>query len=229
MSTEAHNTADPTVIAVRGEAWVEVPPERARVNIVIEVDGAEKTDIERRASEARNVCIDAAQAGHDPANGPITDWAAGQLQVWSQRPWNADGVQLPLVFHSRSTLSATFSDLEAVGPWIDAATHDDAVAVAGIDWSITDSTRRELEEGCQRDAVRNAVSKASVYASSLGLGRVHPTEIAEPVVLGAPDAEFGGVSRMALASAPGTPTGFTPEPIRIHVAVNARFEARPAD
>ncbi|GGE85700.1 hypothetical protein GCM10011313_05210 [Mycetocola zhadangensis] len=214
-----------TIISVRGEAFVEVAPERATVSIVIAVDGPEKSAVQQRASDARNQCISTIRPMSDAKAGPVTEWTASQLQVWSERPWNADGAQLPPVFHSRSTLDVTFSDLDAVGAWTDTAAAMDGVTIAGIDWKITDLTRQELEGRCSRDAVANAAAKASVYASALGLGDVRPIEISEPA---ASQPEYGAVSRMVMASA-GDPTEFAPKHIRIAVQVNARFEARSAD
>lgn len=216
-----------TRISVRGEASVEVAPERATVNVVIDVDGAERAEVQQRGADARAECIASARALHSATAGPITEWSAGQLQAWSSRPWNADGAQLPLVFHSRSTVTATFSDLEAVGAWTDAVSENDGVTLAGIDWSITDLTQQELEARCQRDAVANAVAKASVYASALGLGDVRPIAITEPATLSDGPLEFGSMSKIAMASA-GPSTEFTPELLRIVVQVNARFDARPA-
>ena len=225
MSEEAQKTPGVTVISVRGEAFVDVEPERATVSVIIDVDGPERAAVQQRASDARNRCIGAIRSLSDPKAGPITEWTGSQLQVWSQRPWNADGAQLPPVFHSRSTLDVTFSDLEAVGAWTDTASADDDVTIAGVDWSITDLTRQELEGRCSRDAVASAVAKASVFASALGLGDVRPVEISEPATA---NPEYGVMSRMAFASA-GGPTEFAPERIRIDVQVNARFEAQSAD
>lgn len=227
MSTEAGTTPHVTVVSVRGEAFVEVAPERVTVHVVIDIDGPERASVEHRATDARTRCIAAVQSRHDTTAGPIAEWSASQLQQWSQRPWNAEGAQLPLVFHSRSTVDATFSDLDAVGGWIDTLAATDGVTLAGLDWSVTDLTRQELEGRCQRDAVTNAVAKASVYASALGLGDIRPVEISEPSAFSRGEPADGIVSRMVLASSSG-PTEFTPEPIRIAVQVDARFEARPA-
>jgi uncharacterized protein YggE len=226
MNSQNTGTDDSTTVSVRGEAFVEVPPERATVHVVIDIDGAERNSVQRVATEARNTCISSARSLHDAAAGPITEWSASQLQAWSARPWNADGVQLPLVYHSRATLSATFSGLDAVGGWIDALSAHEGVSISGIDWDLTDGTRQELEERCQRDAVSQAVAKASVYAKALGLGDVRPVEIAEPGAFGTNEPGFGTVSRMSLASAAG-PTEFAPEPVRIDVQVFARFRAAP--
>jgi uncharacterized protein YggE len=225
MSTDAQPSPGATVISVRGEAYVEVQPERATVKVIVELDGPDRASVQHRASQARERCLTMVRTLHDPGTGPITEWSASSLQVWSTRPWNAEGTQLPLVFHSRSTVDATFSDLDAVGAWTDTLAATDGITIAGIDWSITDLTRQELEARCSRDAVANAVTKATIYASALGLGDVGPTEITEPAVLHAGGPEYGVMAKMAMAS-PGS-TEFAPEPVRITVQVNARFEARP--
>ena len=226
MTSEASKPSAATIIAVQGEAYLEVAPERALAHLVIDVDGPERASVQDRAAEARNRCIAAIRSRHDTTAGPITEWAAGQLQVWSQRPWNADGVQLPLVFHSRSTIDATFSNLDEVGDVVDTLSATDGVTLTGLEWSVTDLTRQELEGRCQRDAVQNAVAKASVFASALGLGEIRPLELSEPSAFGG-GGNDGSFSRMLMASSGGA-TEFIPEPIRIAVQVDVRFEARPA-
>jgi uncharacterized protein YggE len=226
MSSVAPSSS--TVISVRGEAFVDVAPERVAVHIVLDIDGPNKATVLSRATEARELTIGAARASHDADSGPIVEWSASGLQVWSDRPWSADGAQLPLVYHSRSTLDATFTDLDAVGAWTDQVSAIDGVSIAGLDWSLTDSTRRTLEEQCQRDAVAGAVAKASVYASTLGLDTVHPIDISEPGVFSPQPPDTGTFRKMSLASAESGPTEFAPERLRVAVEVHARFEASSA-
>jgi uncharacterized protein YggE len=218
----------PAVISVRGEAFVDVAPERVLVHVVVDIDGPDKAAVLHRATEARERAVAAARDVYDADRGPIVEWSASGLQVWSDRPWSSDGAQLPLVFHSRSTLDAMFADLDAVGAWTDRVSAIDGVSISGLNWSLTDSTRRTLEEQCQRDAVAGAVAKASVYASSLGFDTVHPIDISEPGVFSPQLPDAGAFRKMSLASAESGPTEFAPERLRVAVEVHARFEANSA-
>ncbi|MCP2030477.1 uncharacterized protein YggE [Okibacterium sp. HSC-33S16] len=226
MSADARTS--PVVISVRGEASADVIPERVTVHVGVDIDGPDKAAVLHRAAEARERVIAAARAAHDADDRALVDWSASGLQVWSERPWSAEGVHVPLVFHSRSTLDAIFAGIDAVGAWTDQVSELDGISISGLDWSLTDSTRHELEEQCQRDAVAHAVAKTSVYASALGLNTVHLIDLAEPGVLSPQPPEPGPLRTMSLAAGTSGPTEFAPEPVRIAVEVHARFEASSA-
>ncbi len=88
-----------TTITVTGRAETELPPERATASISVQFDGAEPLPAIRSGHRARRQDDGELRELHDPTNGPVTPWSSDQLRTWSARPWNADGVELPLVHH----------------------------------------------------------------------------------------------------------------------------------
>jgi uncharacterized protein YggE len=83
--------------------------------------------------------------------------------------------------------------------------------------------RRELEARAQRDAVAHAVDTASVYAAALRLDGATPVGLSEPSVFSHPIRED---ARMSAAGS--IPVDLAPAPVRVDVAIDVRFAARPA-
>ncbi|WP_090709093.1 SIMPL domain-containing protein [Mycetocola miduiensis] len=166
---------DDVQISVHGEGHAQSPAERATVSLAVSFDGDDRRNVRDRSAATLAVCIESIAVLHDPAAGPVVDWAADDVQVWAERPWNSEGAQLPLVYHSRAQLTATFSDVRRLSVWLEDAASQDGVNVGGITWAVTDLTRRELEARAQRDAVAHAVDKASVYAACSVSAGAHPS------------------------------------------------------
>lgn len=211
------------VISVRGDASAEAPAERATVTLGVNFDGADRHDVRERSTAALGECIDSIASLHDPAKGPVVAWTADDVQVWADRPWNADGVQLPLVYHSRANVTVTFSDVPRLSIWLEEVAIRDGMSVGGIAWTVTDLTRRELEARAQRDAVAHALDKATVYATSLGLGTVTPRELSEAVRSAHPLAAREDARLFSMAGA--APVDLAPAPVRVEVDVHVRFTA----
>src|SRR5690606_22154673 len=106
-----HSPASDVVISVRGLAHAEAPAEEATVSLSIVFDGDNRNDVRNRSAAALALCVDSIAGLHDPAEGPVTEWSANDVQIWADRPWNSDGAQLPLVYHSRASVSVTFHDV----------------------------------------------------------------------------------------------------------------------
>ncbi len=215
------------VITVRGEQERAVAPERAVAQITVVADGPERgAVVERIAALAQPVRDDLAAR---KSAGGVVEWSSRRVAIWSQRPWNADGVQLAPVHHGSVELTATFDDVAALSWWIGEVAERDGVQVNGIDWQLTPATRRAVEAEVAASAVAVAVARATAYADALGLGTVTPLEIADTGLLqsapSTPHSGFDG-ARMAALRSGGAELEFQPEDIVVTAAVDARFAAR---
>lgn len=222
-----------TVIAVRGTAEERIEPELAAVTLTVGVSGPERDTALARTAEARERVV--AEVRELEASGSLDTWSAGQLRVWSHRPFNSEGRQLPLVHRTSAEIEIVFTDLDRLGDWVSRVADGDAVDLNGLDWRLTDPTRRRVQELAQRAAVADAVAKARVYAAALGLGEPTPVELADTGLLTAQPVppEPGGM-RLAMMSTgwdgggAGAGTEFTPAELVIEASVEARFSADPA-
>ena len=222
-----------TVITVQGSSSIKHAAERATVSIAVSHDGPARDKAFAETSKVADAITTALKGLHDPASGPVVAWSSDRISVWSDRPWNNEGAQLPLVFHTTIGLRATFSDFDALARWVETVATTSGVAVGSIDWELLDATRDALLTEVRTKAVRDAAAKALVYAQAAGLTAVTAAAIADPGLLGSPDGSpqplgaAGGSPRMfaAKAMSDGAPLAFTPQELEVAAQVDARFLA----
>ncbi len=126
-------------------------------------------------------------------------------------------------------VEVVFRDLGRLGEWVGDTAGTDELTVGGIDWRLTDATRKRVQETAQRAAVADAVAKAQVYASALGLGTPAPVELADHGLLSSQPTPMPGHddARRRRRRRRG-PTEFAPQDLVIEASVDARFTAEPA-
>jgi len=221
-----------TVITVQGSASIERAPERATVAITVSHDGAERDTVFAKTSQVSDAIATALKGLHDPASGPVVSWSSDRVSVWSDRPWNNEGAQLPLVFHATIGVRATFSDFDALARWVETVATTSGVSVGSIDWELLDATRDALLEQVRTRAVQDAAAKALVYARAAGLTAVTATAIADPGLLGSPEGPTpvpfpGAAPRMFAAKAvsDSSALSFTPHQLEVAAQVDVRFAA----
>lgn len=221
----------PTIITVQGRHQRRVAPERATATLRVGFEGADREAVVRLSTRAATAISDALGGLHDRERGPVVWWAADQLRVWADRPWNQDGARLPLVFHAQLAIRARFSDFGVLAEWLERMATTDGVAVDGVEWDVTETTRTSVTTEVRARAVRDAVDKATVYAHSIGLSKVRAVAIADPGMLG-DQAGGGSTDQPMFARAMAMDVGgaggsleFTPEDIELVASVDARFVA----
>jgi uncharacterized protein YggE len=218
----------PTTIAVTGRAEERIAPELGVVTLSVGAQGAKRDDVFARTSAVHERLL--AEVRGLEASGALDTWSAGQLRVWSYRPWNNEGKQLPVVHQSSADVEVIFTDLARLGEWVgETATATDELAIGGVEWRLTDATRKRVQEAAQRGAVADAVAKAQVYASALGLGAPAPIELADHGMLSAqplPPAPKAMAMRAVADFGGAAPTTeFAPAQLVVEASVDARFTA----
>jgi len=222
------------LITVQGThtAWFDA--ERATVHVSAAFDGAKRDEVFASATQAAADATALIQPLFDAAKGPVTWWSSDRVNVWSERPWNNDGKRLPLVYHATIGLQAKFDDFDALSRLIEQLAVMEGVNVGGIEWDLTDEKRTSVTDEVRREAVADAVQKASTYASAAGLGTPSVVAIADPGMLG--DGGNGGgpipaaYERMAFKSqamdaSGGAALSLSPEQIQVSSSVDVRFSA----
>ena len=199
------------------------------MQLSVSLDGPDRRNVLDAAIESTDHVREWIERKHGPQDGPITGWTSETVQIWSDRPWSQDGAQRDLVYHANVGLTVEFSDFGELATFIDEVGGENGVAIARIEWTLTESRRTEVLDGVRTSAVEDAVAKARLYARSLGLADVHATAVADEGMLedSGPTApvplERG---RMMSAVASGGPElSLRPEPIVVEAVVDARFTA----
>lgn len=216
------------IITVRGEHELRVAPERAVAHLTVQVDGADRgAVVEQVAAVAAPI---RAELDERRDRGEIVDWTSQRVAVWSQRPWNQDGVQLDPVHYASVEITATFSDFAALSFWLGELSDRDGVQVGTVEWQLDPETRSRLERDAATAAVGAAVERASAYATAIGREHVEPEQIADLGLLaGASSPEIRPLMARAASMdmASGAPmVDLRPDEIVISAAVEARFRAR---
>lgn len=217
-----------TVITVRGTAREEQPAERAVVRVAVTRDGPRREPVVTAASAtAARV-----RAGLEPLQtaGAVSTWSSDRAAIWSDRPWNADGKRLPLVYHASIAVTATFVAFDELARWVEETGLIDGVDIGSIAWELTEATRDELLKRVRTGAVHDAQARALVYARAAGLRSVHATAIADPGLLVPQEPSLPVPAGMAVARAStardASPSlSFTPADLQVTAEVEARFAA----
>jgi uncharacterized protein YggE len=199
-------------------------PERAVLSVQVSFDGPDKSGVrERTVTVADDIA--AGLAGLlDAEHGPVTRYSRAGLATWADRPWNAQGQQLPPVHHATDRFSITFADFSVLADWLDRHAAVEGVAMTGIEWRLTRRRAEQVSAGVRSAAVQAARAKAQAYADSLELGPVRPVSIADQGML---TRDTGGdrpipLRAMAAAGVDAAPA-ILPEDVRIWAVVDARF------
>jgi len=210
-------------ITVRGTAEDTYPAERALLDVVIAIEGADKADVAERAASVQAPLVEQLDQLKDL--GAVARWSADRVHVYSHRPIGPQGERLAIVHVARLDVSTEFIDFDRLSGFIDHWSAHDGVELHGPRWDVTEKNRKVYESDVRRSAVDDAVHKAQGYANAVRGGRVVPIEFADPGML---DDSGGGhqprMMAMAMADGVAGPSiAVTPEPIVISVAVDARF------
>ncbi|MBU4465245.1 MAG: SIMPL domain-containing protein [Actinobacteria bacterium] len=216
------------MITVRGEHDARVATEEGVARLTVRAEGPERgAVVERIAAVAAPVRDDLTAR---KTAGAIVDWSSQRVSIWADRPWNADGTQLPLVHHASVEITAVFTDFAALSWWISDVSTRDGVQVDRVDWRLTPATSTAIEAEVAASAVRVAVDRATAYAAALGLGSVTPLEIADLGLLTRGNEQAAPpmlrAAKMSFADSTGPGIDFQPEDLTIAAAVEARFLAR---
>ena len=175
----------PTEITVRGCFSAFQAPERGTVHATIAFEGPAMEPVYDRVArdlEAVKASVIPLKTGD---HGPVTWWSAEQLRTWSNRPWNKDGKQLPLVHHASVGIEVKFRDFSALSRWVGQhVANTDGFRVSHVEWALTSKRRTELLRQVRTRAVEDAVLRAQQYADALGLGKIRPVAIADAGMLG---------------------------------------------
>lgn len=219
-----------TEITVRGTATESAPPERGTVYATLGYDGPEMGPVyDGVAGDLESVRASILPL-YGTDDGAVTSWSAERMRTWSNRPWNDEGKQLPLVHHASVSVRVEFRDFSALSRWVGGHVADtEGFSVDHVAWALTTASHDELLRTVRTTAVQDAVNRAQQYADALGLSTVRPVGMADAGMLGVARSDGRYDSDvMAMAAPPGgrrQDVELEPADIRVSVQVDARFLA----
>lgn len=213
---------------VRGSHTVTLPPERATVHATVAQDGHDAAPVFEAVVAVLDRVRSSIAERHHAKKGPIVRYTIDQVRLGSHRPWNADGIQLPLVHTAAVSIESTFTDFEELARWVAWAAGGDranigGLRIDGVNWHLSEEKLRKAERAARQKAVRDAARRAQDYADALGLGSVQPRGVNDPGA--AAPVQHKIVMAGATTGAVGSSPEFTlhPEDVQISAEVEAHF------
>lgn len=217
------------IISVHGEHTARRAPERATVYSTVSLEGPVRAPVFDETSRAAETLRASIIGLHDATAGPVRTWSSENVHVWSHRPWNQDGEQLPLVYTASVGFTVEFDDFTELARWIERSASSPGATISGIDWALTPETEREVTEEVRTLAVADAVARASTYARAIGLETVRAIAISDPGLFDTDSIVVGGAQprmmKAGMADSTGGGLELTPSPIEVTAAVDAKFVA----
>lgn len=225
-------------ITVIGEAVRRISPERATLALEISSEAETPEEaLERTTAAVREITAAIDELASAPRS-PLAEHAVLPIVTRSWRPWTPEGESPQRRFAASARVRLTFREHPALAAFIARWGARDEVQVQGVDWSLTERRRREIEAEVLAAAVGDALERARVIAAAAGWEGVALAEVADVGLLGAGAGEgpggfgaesAGGPMLRAAFSAKAADAGegidLTPEDIEVRVRVHARCEA----
>lgn len=208
---------DGPIVAVRGEAFREVPPEIARFTVTaLARDRDRQATLTRLAERSAAVRILIEQFGE-----AIDRRETGDLRV---RPELKRSGERVVAYHGSVTTTVTVSDFAVLGELMLRLAEQEQVEVAGPWWSLRpgSSVHREV----RHDAIRDALSRAREYAEALGSQVTALLELADSGLSTQPMMTRAAYTMEGSGAAP-LELNLDPQPQTIQASVQARFAISP--
>jgi len=212
-------------LSVQGEQRVKVAPERAELALAVSAEGSDRARIVAEVTAAANRLAAELQVLQD--RGAAERYAVRPLQTYAFRPGRSAAQR----FTATVDASVVFCDVEELGRYTSELATRPEVRLGHVRWFLTDATARRLQDECIEGAVRRARERAEAMARAAGAGALRIVEIADPGLLGAPEATVGlgaGPRMFAMAKAvreEAEPVAIVPEQIEVGALLQLRFAA----
>lgn len=208
--------AQAPIVAVRGEAVREVPPEIARFSVTVSARHADRRDtlarLAARADEVRAI-ID----GYGPA---VERRETGALHVHPERKGSRERIA---AYHGSVSTTVTVTDFTVLGELMLRLADQEQTAVAGPWWALRPDS--PVHRDARRAAIDDALERAREYADALGARVTALVELADSGMAQQPVTMTRAAYGFGAAEAAGGPPHLEldPQPQTVYAHVEARF------
>jgi uncharacterized protein len=219
VAQRPESASDP-VIVVNGEGEVRVAPDQATVRIGVVRQAPTAQAAQDQANTAANEILSSlTRLGIAAADVQTSRLTLNPVYA----PRSPESSQAPRIvaYQASNIVSVRLSDLNRVGPTIDAALKAGSNEIQGVSFGLRD------DSGARRQALKQAVmeaqKKAETIAEAARLVLGAPIEIAESGVSIVPRGDFAEMPMMRTAAAP-VPTQVSPGDIEVRANVMIRYK-----
>jgi len=207
------------VIVVNGEADIRVAPDEATVRIGV----VRQAPTAQAAQDQANTAATEILSAITRTGVPASDIQSSRLTLTPvYAPRSPESSQAPRIvaYQASNVVSVRLTDLNKVGPVIDAALKAGSNEIQGVSFGLRDDSSAKRQ--ALKQAVSEAQKKAETIAEAARLQLGTPIEISEGGVSIMPRGDFSEVAMMRVATAP-TPTPVSPGEIEVRANVTIRY------
>lgn len=207
-------------IRVEGVHRLTQTAERGVLALDVATHGTDRDDVVRRHAVTHNEI--AAVARERRESGAAVAFEVGSPWAWTESPGSGPGQREAPIHHLTSTITVTFTDLDALAGDVSAFSTSPDLGVQQVRWELSDESRERLLDAARGLAVQDAVRRASSYATA-----IRPGELPVPALMSVVERQVHGggpgMPMFARADAAGG-AGFTTPEIEVEAAIVATFE-----
>lgn len=223
MTNAGHEGAPVPVVAVRGEAELEVEPELAELSLAVQAKAPDR-------KEAMQLLVKRLNATRDLLNGFGEAVERSEGSLWVHPVWTSDrnGRAKKIAgYEGRVPITVTVSTFDLLDQMVLALTGLEEIELRGPEWRLRPANPAYLE--VREKAVAAAVQRARQYAAALGSTLVDLLELSD---LGLGGGGFSGRLQVGYASSMMSGGGdaqldLQPQPQTVNASVEARFTITP--
>ncbi|HEY0373721.1 MAG TPA: SIMPL domain-containing protein [Amnibacterium sp.] len=211
-------------IAVHGSASRFLPAERGTIEVTVVLSHDDRATVVREVAELHERFV--ADAKSFVHAGSATWWGSDQVHARAERRYLKDSETYHTVQVASAEVRVKFRDFQALSDWFEHAGAVPGVTIGGIDWTLTEQRRSQVQREVRVQAVADAVERAEAYAGAIGGTGVTLTALWEPGLR--PNAGGGDDSGTFLTRSMAVAGGHStielrPDDIEISAAVTADF------
>lgn len=210
------------MVAVRGDAYIEVEPEIARFRVRVEAHDRDR-DRAIEALQRRIQAISVVLDGFETVERTETTSLRVQPRFKDGRPG-----EKVTGFGATTSMSVTVSDTTQLGPLATALAREEMVTLDGPEWALRRDS--DVHRQARVAAAQDAITRATQYAGAVGATITRIVELADVGLLGDSPPDIVRAARAAapargFGGASGEPREFDFEPVRqvVRARVDARF------
>jgi len=206
---------DAPVVAVRGEATLEVDAETAEFTVTVAVRDRDRAAALHRVTER----VAAVRAVLDRFPDAIERHETSRISVNPEmRDW---GDRQDIVgYHGSATTSVVLTDLDAVGDVMLAVASLDEISVWGPSWTVRPES--PVHRAARHAAISDAIARARDYATALGADIVGLVELSDAGLSRSAETR-ARMPAMAATQASAPQIDLDPQRQSVHASIEARF------
>jgi uncharacterized protein YggE len=199
------------LITVSGEATTSATPDLVTIRLGVATQG----DTARKANDANTKTMNAVIAAIKAAGAEERDIQTARLSLQPQFEQKPNGPPHLTGFRASNDVTVKLRDVGKLSDLIDRAVAAGANEMSGIEFSVSDHSKRLDEARAQ--SVADARRKAEIYAKAAGVVVGRPVSITENMTSSPPRPVAAAAFRAA-------PAPVAPGELTLHAAVTVSFE-----